>query len=121
MIAVVKSSRVEGLTTTNAMPSWWYTKKWRNQYPQGLILTNINMSSLTANHTADPTWSYCQPVIAPRKAGRPKIGNRFKSPVEVTKQKKAKVSVQQEMTKESKKAAKMKNVEKRAKKRKKSD
>jgi hypothetical protein len=27
MIAVVKSSRVEGLTTTNAMPSWWSTKR----------------------------------------------------------------------------------------------
>ena len=121
MIAVVKSSRVEGLTSTNAMPCWWYTKKWRNQYPQGQIGSNINMSSLTANHTADPTWRYCQPSIAPRKAGRPKTETRFKSPVELTKQKKAKVSVQQEMTKESKKAARMKKGEKLAKKRKTSD
>jgi len=121
MIAVVKSSRVEGLTSTNSMPCWWYTKKWRNQYPQGQIGSNINMSSLTANHTADPTWRYCQPSIAPRKAGRPKTETRFKSPVELTKQKKAKVSVQQEMTKESKKAARMKKGEKQAQKRKKSD
>ena len=79
------------------------------------------MISLTANHTADPTWSYCPPSIAPLKAGRPKTEKRFKSPVEVTKQKKAKVSVQQEMTKESKKAATMKKGEKQAKNRKKTD
>ncbi len=66
------------------------------------------MSSLTANHTADPTWTYCAPSIVPRKTGRPKTEKRFKSPVELTKQKKAKVSVQQEMENESKKAARMK-------------
>ncbi len=97
MIAVVKSSRVEGLTTTNAMPSWWSTKKWCNQYPQGQICTNINISSLTANHTTDPTWSYCPPSIAPQKDGHPKTAKRFKISLELTNQKKAKVSVQQQM------------------------
>ena len=53
MIAVVKSSRVDGLTATNAMPSWWLTEKWSNQYPQGTQCATINMSTLTNNHTAD--------------------------------------------------------------------
>jgi hypothetical protein len=121
MIAVVKSSRVEGLTSTNAMPSWWSTNKWRNQYPQGHICANIHLSTLTTNHTADPTCRYCPPSIAPRKAGRPKTPKRLKSPLELTNQKKATVSVQQQMEKESKKAAKMKKGEQQAKKRKKSD
>jgi hypothetical protein len=33
MVAVVKSSRSEGLTTTNSMPVWWTTECWCNQYP----------------------------------------------------------------------------------------
>ena len=118
MIAVVKSSRVEGLTVTNAMPIWWSTKKWRNQYPQGQKCTNINMSTLTTNHKADPTWRYCPPSIAPQKSGRPKTAKRFKSPQELTTQKKAKVSNQQQMENESKKAAKMKKGEKQGKKKK---
>ena len=39
MVAVVKSSRIEGLIATNAMPSWWSTKKWSNQYLQGQTST----------------------------------------------------------------------------------
>jgi hypothetical protein len=79
------------------------------------------MTTLTTNHTADPTCRYCPPSVAPRKAGRPKTAKRFKSPLELTNQKKAKVSVQQQMENESEKAAKMKKGEKQAKKRKKSD
>jgi hypothetical protein len=30
MVAVVKSSRIEGLTATNSMPVWWITECWRN-------------------------------------------------------------------------------------------
>jgi hypothetical protein len=121
LIAVVKSSRVEGLTASNAMPSWWSTKKWHNQYPQGVKCANINMSTLTTNHTADPTWRYCPPSIAPHKSGRPKTAKRFKSPLELTKQKKAKVSIQKQMENESKKTVKMKKGVNQGKKRKKSD
>ena len=109
-IAVVKSSSVEGLTAINAMPSWWSKNKWRNQYPQGATYANINMSTLTTKHTADPSWRYCPPYIAPQKTGSPKNDKRIKSQLETTKQKKAKESVQQQMDKESKKAAKVKEA-----------
>ncbi len=33
MVAVVKSSRIKGLTATNSMPVWWTTECWCNQYP----------------------------------------------------------------------------------------
>ena len=102
MISVVKSSRVEGLTATNAMPSWWSTKTRRNQYSQEAKCASINMSTLTTNHTADQSWRYCPPYIAPQKSGRPKIAKRFKSPLEQMKQKKEKVSVQKQMENESK-------------------
>ena len=81
----------------------------------------INMSTITNKHTADPSWRYCPPSIAPRKSGRQKKTKRFKSPLELTKHKKAKVSVQQQMGKKSKKAANMKRRENQGKKRKKSD
>ena len=107
MIAVVKSSmsmvEVEGLTATNAMPSWWTTKKWHNQYPQEAKCATINMSTLTTKHTADPSWRYCPPYIAPQKSGRPKIAKRFKSPLEQMTQKKEKAYVQKQMENEQKK------------------
>jgi hypothetical protein len=34
MIAVVKSGRIDGLTVDNAMPEWWTTELWRQQYPK---------------------------------------------------------------------------------------
>ncbi len=33
MVAVVKSSQIEELTPTNAMPYWWTREWWRSQYP----------------------------------------------------------------------------------------
>ena len=38
MVAVVKSSRIEGLTASNAMPYWWMTECWRTQFP---VDTNV--------------------------------------------------------------------------------
>jgi hypothetical protein len=33
MVAVVKSSRIEGLNATNSMPVWWTMECRCNQYP----------------------------------------------------------------------------------------
>jgi hypothetical protein len=46
MVAVVKSSRIEGLTATKSMPVWWTTEYWRNQYPAD------------TNHTCHLTWTH---------------------------------------------------------------
>lgn len=39
MVAVIKSSQIEGLTPTNAMPYWWFAEFWRDQYPIVTIVT----------------------------------------------------------------------------------
>jgi hypothetical protein len=39
MIAMVKSSRIEGLNPNNAMPFWWTTECWRRQYPADANVT----------------------------------------------------------------------------------
>ena len=104
MIAVVKSSRVEGLTSNNAMPNWWTTQMWRKQYPKWNGHEILNNSSLTSNHTPEPIWRYCPPYAAPSKPGRPKIPKRFKSPLEQMKKKKAKVG--EHKMSESKKSSK---------------
>ena len=112
MIAVVKSSRVEGLTSNNAMPNWWTTQMWRKQYPKWNGHEILNKSSLTSNHTPDPIWRYCPPYAAPSKPGRPKIPKRFKSPLELMKKKKAKVGEHKMLeSKKSSKDGKMKKAE----------
>jgi hypothetical protein len=94
MIAVVKSGRVEGLNSTNAMPCWWTTLMWRNQYPKEINLSSITMNTLTSNHQADKSKRFIPPYAAPRKAGRPKSGKRSLSPLEGSHKEKAKVSTQ---------------------------
>ena len=49
MIAMVKSSRIEGLNPNNAMPFWWTTEcwSWRRQYPADTNVTcNFDMNAL---------------------------------------------------------------------------
>jgi hypothetical protein len=82
MVAVVKSSRIEGLTASNAMPYWWSTECWRNQYPVDINVTcNFDMEALRAT-LEDGTMRYCPPYAAARKAGRPKLDKRLKSALE---------------------------------------
>ena len=49
MIAMVKSSRIEGLNPNNAMPFWWTTECWRRLYPADTNVTcNFDMDALRA-------------------------------------------------------------------------
>lgn len=85
MIAVVKSGRIEGLTPTNAMPFWWTTECWKQQYPEDVeVSCNFDLSTLRRT-PEDGLMRYCPPYTAPNKAGRPKNEKRMKSPVEGTK------------------------------------
>ena len=106
MIAVVKSGRVAGLNSTNAMPGWWTTKMWRNQYPKEVKLSSITMNTLTSNYHANKSMRYIPPYAAPRKTGRPKSDKRSKSPLEGKPKKKTKLGTQQQMELESKKLSK---------------
>jgi hypothetical protein len=82
MVAVVKSSRIEWLTTSNAMPYWWLTECWRNQYPVDTNVTcNFDMEVLRAT-PEDRTMRYCPPYAAARKTGHPKLDKWLKSPLE---------------------------------------
>jgi hypothetical protein len=89
MVAVVKSSRIESLTTTNSMPVWWTTECWRNQYPMDTNETcHFNMDTLR-KRPEDAAMRYCLPYAAPRKAGHPKNNKRMKSPLEGKKKRKS--------------------------------
>ena len=82
MVAVVKSSRIEGLMASNAMPYWWSTECWRNQFPVDTNVTcNFDMGAIQAT-PEDTTMRYCPPYAAARKTGCPKIDKRLKSPLE---------------------------------------
>ena len=82
MVAVIKSSRIEGLTASNAMPYWWSTECWKNQFPDDTKVTcNFDMEVLRAT-PEDRTMRYCSPYAASRKTGCPKLGKQLKSPLE---------------------------------------
>jgi hypothetical protein len=82
MVAVVKSSQIEGLNPTNTIPYWWTTECWRSQYP---FVTNVtcdfDIEALRAAHE-DTTMRYCPPYAAANKTGCPKIDKQIKSPHE---------------------------------------
>ena len=87
MVAVVKSSRIEGLTP-NAMPYWWSTKCWRKQFPFECNVTFDSGIETIRATTANTTLKYIPPYAAARKAGRPKMDKRIKSPLEGGKKRK---------------------------------
>jgi hypothetical protein len=89
MVAVVKSSRIEGLTGTNSMPIWWSTECWHNQY-----LTNTNETchfdiDTLRSTLKDVAMRYCPPYATPRKAGCPKNKKHIQSPLECKKNRKS--------------------------------
>ncbi len=89
MVAVVKSSRIEGLTTTNSMPVWWSTECWRNQSPADTNETcHFDMDTLRLTWE-DAAMRYCLQYAAPRKAGHPKNNKHMKSPLEGKKRRKS--------------------------------
>ncbi len=89
MVAVVKSSRFEGLTATNSMPVWWTLECWCNQYPADTNETcHFDMDTLRLT-PEDAVMRYCPPYAAPRKAGCPKSNKRMKSPLEEMKKRKS--------------------------------
>jgi hypothetical protein len=89
MVAVVNSSRIEGLTATNSMPVWWTTECWHNQYPADTNETcHFDMDTLRET-PEDAAMRYCLPYAAPRKAGCPKNNKHMKSPLEGKKKRKS--------------------------------
>ncbi len=97
MVAVVKLSRIEGLTATNSMPVWWFSECWGNQYPADINETcHFDMDTLGST-LEDAAMRYCPPYAAPRKAGRPKNNKHMKSPLEGKKKRKSIGSPQEAM------------------------
>ncbi len=97
MVAVVKLSRIEGLTATHSMPVWLSTECWHNQY---LLATNetchFDMDTLRSTPEV-AAMRYCLPYAAPRKAGGPKNNECMKSPLEGKKKRKSTGSTHEAM------------------------
>jgi hypothetical protein len=73
MVAVVKLSRIEGLTATNSMPIWWTTECWRNQYPADTNETcHFDMDTLRLT-PEDTAMRYCRHMLHPEKQDAQRI------------------------------------------------
>lgn len=83
MIAVVKSSRITGLSSVNVMPSWCYTSVWREQFGSGTFMhAGFDIQYLKDKYQPNPKSHYCPKIAAAAKTGRKKNLKRFKSPLE---------------------------------------
>ena len=84
MMAVVKSGRIVGMTPMNVMPWWWSRRQWRLQLPENLtVLANLSMNTLKESYQPDVKLRYCPDWSTGRKLGRPKMGDRIKTAIEI--------------------------------------
>jgi hypothetical protein len=91
MIAVVKCGRIDGLTADNAMPAWWTTAVWQQQYPKNSgVLFDFDLRSMKNKSTGDTTLHYCPDLANTNKSGRPKSNKRKKSILEEIRKPKSK-------------------------------
>ena len=80
MVAVVKSSLIEGLSRVQIMPYWWTNAHWRAQYAVDIECRgDISISAIKEKYTPDKTLCYCPAWTAAKKKGRPKSNVREKS------------------------------------------
>lgn len=83
MIAVTKSSKIQGLSKVNIMPSWCYTSVWREQYGGTEALqAGIDMAYLKEHNHPNPKVRYCPSISAAAKTGRKKKMKRVKGALE---------------------------------------
>jgi hypothetical protein len=85
IVAIAKSTNIEGLNMVSVMPYWWTTECWRRQFPaETSIACNIDIGYLQEKYTADESIHYCPDFAATRKKGRPQAKQqRCKSPLEM--------------------------------------
>ena len=80
MVAVVKSSLIDGLSRVQIMPYWWTNAHWRAQYALDIECRgDISLAAIKAKYTPDKTLCYCPSWTAGKKKGRPKTNVREKS------------------------------------------
>lgn len=83
IVAVAKSGKGDGLNMVSAMPYFWSTRWWRNQFPQEeAIRCNIDLEYLREKHDPDNSIRYMPDMVGLRKKGRPKKNSRVKSALE---------------------------------------
>ena len=92
MCVVVKSHRIDGLTETNVMPTWWHTSSWRKQYPKESTVRCTDIQTLkntcAIGTRTNKLYVLCPPYSAPKKSGRPTAAKRIKGSIEMSLDKK---------------------------------
>jgi hypothetical protein len=83
MVAVVKSSCIDGLSIIQMMPYWWTNAHWQAQYSVNVECSaDIAISTLKDKYTPDKTLCYCPAWTAGKKKGLPKVNVRKKSVID---------------------------------------
>jgi hypothetical protein len=71
MVAIQKLGRIDGMTKAAAMPHWYTTAQWCNQFPENThIDTQQTLKSIKANSTLHDDLRYRPNWLGPQKKGR---------------------------------------------------
>jgi hypothetical protein len=73
MVAIVKSSCIDGLSRIQMMPYWWTNAHWRAQYAVDVdCRAEIAISTIKDKYTPDKALCYCPAWTAGKKKKSPK-------------------------------------------------
>jgi len=80
MVAIVKSSLIDGLARVQIMPYWRTNVHWQAQYAVDVkCRADISILAIKDKYTPDKSLCYCPSWMAAKKKGHPKSNVRKKS------------------------------------------
>jgi hypothetical protein len=84
MVAIVKASKIEGLSRIQIMPYWLTSAHWQAQYTADVICrTDDLMNAVKTTSNPEDDLRYCPAWTAGNKKGRPKKNIRQKSVIDL--------------------------------------
>jgi hypothetical protein len=84
MVAIVKASKIEGLTRNQIMPYWLTSAHWQAQYAADVYCkTDVLMNAIKATSNPEDDLRFCPAWTAGNKKGWPKKNIRQKSVIDL--------------------------------------
>jgi hypothetical protein len=85
MVAIVKASKIEGLSQIQIMPYWLTSAHWRAQYAADVhCRTDVSMNAVKTTSNPEDDLRYCPAWTAGNKKGQPKKNIHQKSVIDLT-------------------------------------
>jgi hypothetical protein len=85
MVAIVKPSKIKGLSRIQIMPYWLTSAHWQAQYAADVVYcrTDVSINAVKTTSNPEDDLRYCPAWIAGNKKGRPKKNIHQKSVIDL--------------------------------------